>query len=69
VNTPTFTWAYTRILKKGGKREMRNSIDSVAFPMQWDAVYLKKKRKIGNEKYSQNNNNHNKSGKVEMGQL
>jgi hypothetical protein len=29
------------------------------------AVYLNKKRKIGYEKYSQNNNNHNKSGKVD----
>jgi hypothetical protein len=40
--------------------------------MQWDAVYLKKKRKIGYKKYSQNNDNHNKPGKVEnetMGQL
>jgi hypothetical protein len=31
--------------------------------MQWDVVYLKKKRKIVYEKCSQNNNNH-KSGKV-----
>ncbi len=73
MNTPTFTWAYTRTLKEGGKREICNSIDIGSFSNAiWDAVYLNEERKIGYEKYSQNNNNHNKSGKAEnetMGQL
>jgi hypothetical protein len=50
VNTPTFTWAYTRTFKEG---EFRNST-SVVFPMKWDAaVYLNEKKKLGYEKYSQ----------------
>ena len=66
MNTPTFTWAYTRTFKERGKERSVTRLTSVVFPLQWDAVYLKKKKeKMGYEKYSQNNNNHNKSGKVE----
>jgi hypothetical protein len=65
VNTPTFTWAYTRTFKERGKKRSVTRSTWVVSQMQWDAVYLNlKKRKIGYEKYSQNNNNHNKSGKV-----
>jgi hypothetical protein len=31
VNTPIFTWAYTRTLKERGKREIRNLIDIGSF--------------------------------------
>ena len=65
VNTPTFTWAYTRTLKERGKKRSVTRSTSVVFPMQWDVVYLNnnnKKKRITN-KYSQNNNN--KSGKFE----
>jgi hypothetical protein len=64
VNTPTFRWAYTRTFKERGKKRSVTRSTLMVPQMQWDAVYIKKKRKIGYEKYSQNNNNHNKSGKV-----
>jgi hypothetical protein len=31
VNTPTFTWAYTRAFKERGKGEIRNSMDTGSF--------------------------------------
>jgi hypothetical protein len=53
VNTPTFTWAYTRTFKDKGKKERSvTRLTPVVFPMQWDAVYLNEKRKIGYEKDS-----------------
>ncbi len=42
VNTPTFTWVYTRKLKKG-KEEIHNLIDCSSFCGQ-DAVFLNKKK-------------------------
>jgi hypothetical protein len=42
MNTPTFTWTYTRTFKEKGKREIRNSMDNAfdCIPMQWNAFYL-----------------------------
>jgi hypothetical protein len=50
VNTPIFTWAYTRTFKERGKKGSLTRLTPVVFPMKWDAVYLHKKRKIGYEK-------------------
>jgi hypothetical protein len=51
VNTPTFTWAYTRTFKERGKKEIRNSIDVSSFPMQWDAFHLNRNKKWVTKKY------------------
>ena len=62
MNTPTFTWAYTRTFKDKGKKERSvTRLTPVVFPMQWDAVYLNEKRKIGTKNIDRNK----KSGKVE----
>jgi hypothetical protein len=45
VNTPIFTWAYTRTFKERGKKGSLTRLTPVVFPMQWDAVYLIKNRK------------------------
>jgi hypothetical protein len=53
VNTPTFTWAYTRTFKERGNREIHNSMDNACdfIPMQWDAFYLNGNRKLITKKY------------------
>ncbi len=51
MNTPTFTWAYTRTFKERGKGEFRNSIDIGSFPVYWDASCLNKNRKWVTKKY------------------
>ncbi len=46
MNTPTFTWAYTRTFKDKGKKERSvTRLTSEVVPMQGDAVYLNKKKK------------------------
>ncbi len=47
MNTPTLTWVYTRTIKErgGGEKRSVTRSTSVVFPMPWDAVYLKEKKK------------------------
>jgi hypothetical protein len=59
VNTPTFTWAYTRTFEERGKKEIRNST-LVVFPVQWDFFHLIKNRNWVTKIIDRNN----KSGKV-----
>ena len=50
VNTPTFTWAYTRTFKEKGKKgSVTRSTSSVVSPVKWDVVYLNEKEKMGYE--------------------
>jgi hypothetical protein len=50
VNTPTFTWAYTRTFKEKGKKgSVTRSTSSVVSPVERDVVYLNEKEKMGYE--------------------
>jgi hypothetical protein len=62
VNTPTFTWAYTRTFKERGKREIRNSVDNAfdCIAMGWDDFYLNKNRKWVTKNIGSRNNNQEK---------
>jgi hypothetical protein len=45
VNTPTFTWAYTRTFKERAKREIRNSMDTGSFSIEKGCCLSEKNRK------------------------
>jgi hypothetical protein len=45
VNTPTFTWAYTRKFKERGKGEIRNSMDTGSFTNAMGCFLSEKNRK------------------------
>ncbi len=49
VNTPTFTWAYTRTFKERGKWEIRNSADVGSFYNAKGCFLSEQKYKIGYE--------------------